>query len=377
MKEKKKVTINTKKFLNLGINELNNTKHSFTAAGTVFWVPKRYEYIKVIGQGAYGVVVSAMDKIKKQKVAIKKVPNAFVDLIDAKRIVREIRLLEFFKHDNITYLLDVLKPEDKNNFEDIYLITDLMETDLHKVIYSNQDLSDDHIQYFMYQLLRGVQYIHSSGIIHRDLKHSNLLLNKNCDLKICDFGLARGFSENSELTEYVVTRWYRAPEIILNASEYTKAIDIWSSGCIMAEILARAPLFPGQDYLDQIRRIIGILGTPNSEELSFIENEQAKKYIKNLPKRNRQSFTTLFPKANPVALDLLNHMLVFNPNKRFSVEQCLNHPYFESLHQDDTDLKNNKIVDWKWDDFKPTKAILQSMIYEISLRFQTNNKSNC
>ncbi len=230
------------------VKDLGTTKHSFVAAGTTFTVPKRYEYIKVIGQGAYGVVCAAFDRIKNKKVAIKKVPNAFADLIDAKRIVREIKLLKFYEHDNIISLLDVMKPEGKTNFEDIYFVNDLMETDLHRVIYSHQDLTDDHIQYFIYQVLRGVLYIHSSAVIHRDLKPSNLLLNKNCDLKICDFGLARGLETagpESILTEYVVTRWYRAPEVILNASNYTKAIDIWSVGCIMAELLGRTPLFPG------------------------------------------------------------------------------------------------------------------------------------
>lgn len=228
--------------------ELNNTKHSFTAAGTTFVVPKRYEYIKVIGQGAYGVVCSAFDRLKNRKVAIKKVPNAFADLIDAKRIVREIQILKFYKHENIISLVDVIKPDARTGFEDIYFVNDLMETDLHRVIYSHQELIDDHIQCFLYQILRGMLYIHSSSIIHRDLKPSNLLLNKNCNLKICDFGLARGLEPGEtegQLTEYVVTRWYRAPEVILNASNYTKALDVWSIGCIMAELLGRTPLFPG------------------------------------------------------------------------------------------------------------------------------------
>lgn len=228
--------------------ELNNGKHTFVASGTSFTVPKKYEYIKVLGQGAYGVVCSANDRVGNKKVAIKKVPNAFADLIDAKRIVREIKLIEFFNHENVISLLDVLKPESKTGFEDIYFVNDLMETDLHRVIYSHQDLSDDHIQYFVYQILKGVLYLHSASVIHRDLKPSNLLLNKNCDLKICDFGLARGLETGDPeniLTEYVVTRWYRAPEVILNASNYTKAIDIWSIGCILAELLGRTPLFPG------------------------------------------------------------------------------------------------------------------------------------
>lgn len=224
----------------------------------------KFEYIKQIGHGAYGVVCSAYDHEAKIKIAIKKVPKAFEDLIDAKRIVREIKLLKFFDHENIIKILDVAKPPARTGFDDIYIITELMETDMHRVIYSRQDLTDDHLQYFMHQLLKGCYYMHSSNIIHRDLKPSNLLLNKNCMLKICDFGLARGYEDStSTLTEYVVTRWYRAPEVILNASHYTNALDVWSIGCIFAELLGRAPLFPGDDYLDQIKRTIGILGTPS------------------------------------------------------------------------------------------------------------------
>ena len=138
------------------------------------------------------------------KVAIKKVPNAFEDLIDAKRILREIKLLKYFDHENIISLLDVPRPETRVGYNDIYIVTDLMETDLHRVIYSKQvklinflfifyqELTDEHIQYFVYQILRGVLYMHSANVVHRDLKPSNILANKNCDLKICDLGLGRG-----------------------------------------------------------------------------------------------------------------------------------------------------------------------------------------
>lgn len=160
--------------------------------GTTFVVDERYEYIKQIGLGAYGVVCSCFDKKTNMKVAIKKVPNAFDDLVDAKRILREIKLLKYFDHENIISLLDVPKPDARLGYNDIYIVTDLMETDLHRVIYSRQELTDEHIQYFIYQILRGVLYMHSAGVVHRDLKPSNILANKNCDLKICDLGLGRG-----------------------------------------------------------------------------------------------------------------------------------------------------------------------------------------
>lgn len=353
------------------VRPLSCNKISFESAGQVFVVDERYQFIKQIGHGAYGVVVSAFDSKTRTKVAIKKVPKAFEDLIDAKRIYREIKLLAYFSHENVISLLDIERPSARTGFEDIYIVTDLMETDLHRVVYSRQDLTDEHIQYFMYQLLRGLLFMHSADVIHRDLKPSNVLLNKNCDLKICDLGLARGFDQakDDNLTEYVVTRWYRAPEVILNASRYTKAIDVWSVGCIFAELIGRSPLFPGEDYLDQVQRIIAVLGMPGVEDLSFIGNDSAKRYLRTLPRRQRVPWASLYPKANPVALDLLNKMLVFNPNKRSTVAECLTHPYFQGLHCSEEEPVSQAPFDWSFDDFTPTKPGLQSMIYEESLRF--------
>jgi len=153
----------------------------------------------MMGGGAYGVVAACLDTKSNRKVAIKKVPNAFEDLIDAKRIFREIKLLKFFDHDNIIRLYEVLKPPNPKIYSDIYIVTDLMETDLHRVIYSKQKLTDEHIQYFIYQILRATLYMHSANVIHRDLKPSNILLNKKCDVKLCDFGLGRGFETEDEI----------------------------------------------------------------------------------------------------------------------------------------------------------------------------------
>jgi mitogen-activated protein kinase 7 len=127
-----------------------------------------------------------------------------------------------------------------------------MEADLHQIIRSGQPLTDAHFQYFVYQICRGLKYIHSANVLHRDLKPGNLLVNADCELKICDFGLARGYSSSPEgnigfMTEYVATRWYRAPEIMLSFQKYTKAIDMWSVGCIFAEMLGGRPLFKGRD----------------------------------------------------------------------------------------------------------------------------------
>jgi len=217
-----------------------------------------------------------------------------------------------------------------------------METDLHRIIYSRQPLTLEHIQYFVYQILRGLKYIHSSNVIHRDLKPSNLLLNSNCDLKICDFGLARTLEDEQKadgassapLTEYVVTRWYRAPEIMLACQEYTRAIDVWSVGCIFAELLARSPLFPGEDYIAQLRLICDKLGKPTEKDLDFVTSERARKFMMSLPNKPATPMSEVFPafKAEKEALDLIKRMLEIHPGKRITVEEALEHPYLSSLH---------------------------------------------
>ncbi|RWW73263.1 hypothetical protein BHE74_00018872, partial [Ensete ventricosum] len=175
-------------------------------------------------------------------------------------------------------------------------------------------------------ILRGLKYIHSAKVIHRDLKPSNLLLNANCDLKICDFGLARPTSENDIMTEYVVTRWYRAPELLLNSTDYTAAIDMWSVGCIFMELMNRKPLFPGRDHMHQMRLITELIGTPTESELEFILNEDARRYMRHLPRYPRQSFATLYPHINPVAIDLIERMLTFDPTKRITASVYLSAP---------------------------------------------------
>lgn len=211
-----------------------------------------YRALENIGTGAFGVVCSAIHKKTQDRVAIKKIPSVFeVDAI-AKRTYREIKILKHFKHDNVISIREILRPKDgKASLCDIYVVFDLMESDLHKIIYSSQELSDEHVCYFLYQLLRGLKYIHSANVIHRDLKPSNLLVNEDCQLRIGDFGMSRGIASSPDepnffMTQYVATRWYRAPEIMLSLLEYTTALDMWSVGCIFAEMLGRKHLFPGK-----------------------------------------------------------------------------------------------------------------------------------
>jgi len=309
----------------------------FVVCGNLFEVKKKYVPIKPIGKGAYGIVCSAKDEKLNTKVAIKKITNAFENVVDAKRTLREIKLLRHLRHENIVPITDCMLPskEEEYSFNDVYVMYELMDTDLHQIIRSDQPLTDDHCQYFVYQLLRGLKYIHSADVLHRDLKPSNLLLNANCDLKICDFGLARTNTQDTNrdfMTEYVVTRWYRAPELLLSCAEYSVAIDVWSCGCILAELLGRKPLFPGKDYVHQLNLITKVIGTPDEQDLYFVTSDKARRYLRQLPYSKPMDFKRLYPEANPLACDLIEKMLIFNPEKRINVEECLKHPYLASLH---------------------------------------------
>ncbi|KAJ2491262.1 mitogen activated protein kinase [Coemansia sp. RSA 2050] len=296
-----------------------------------------YRIVRDIGQGAYGLVCEAEHIETGQHVAIKKVSRVGEKEVLAKRSLREIKLMRHFSgHENIISLLDI-DVANSPDFNEIYLIQELMEADLQLIIKSGQPLTDPHYQYFLYQICRGLKYIHSAGVLHRDLKPSNLLVNANCSLRICDFGLARGLAETPEgnigfMTEYVATRWYRAPEIMLSFLSYTKAIDIWSVGCIFAELLGGKPLFKGRDYVDQLNQILQILGTPDDATLSRIGSERAQMYIRSLPYMPKVPWERIFPNATPLALDLLEKLLDFDPSTRITVDEVLAHPYLQAYH---------------------------------------------
>uniref|UniRef100_A0A1A8F6H6 Mitogen-activated protein kinase n=1 Tax=Nothobranchius korthausae TaxID=1143690 RepID=A0A1A8F6H6_9TELE len=207
-----------------------------------------------IGYGAFGVVWSVTDPRDGKRVALKKMPNVFQNLVSCKRVFRELKMLCFFKHENVLSALDILQPPHIDYFEEIYVVTELMQSDLHKIIVSPQPLSSDHAKVFLYQILRGLKYLHSAGILHRDIKPGNLLVNSNCVLKICDFGLARveETDESRHMTQEVVTQYYRAPEILMGSRHYSNSIDIWSVGCIFAELLGRRILFQAQTPIQQV-----------------------------------------------------------------------------------------------------------------------------
>ncbi len=467
-----------------------------------------YQLQEKIGKGTYSTVWRAVHKPTGTLVAVKKENNIFDDLVDCKRVFREIKLIRMLHHPNIVNLLDLRVNDDDPNFNSVCLVLDLGELDMKKLLKSAHYLQPAHIQQLMYCILISLKYMHSAGVIHRDLKPGNVLIYPDCKAKICDFGLARcitgpeqrasltveqqnaedgddlvldnpeegtaskvgvfgvttaglelleerksgseralsssgsGSVKDSEkpmikvtqasslvlpsaptitvkadtgtirrppapedkkmptlkspstagglnpipspkdvskakkesakslrkpnpakkrfkkmLTTHVVTRWYRAPEVILMESDYGPAIDVWAAGCIFAELLLmlkgnastymdRRPLFPGTscyplspgcvdnlppgrgENTDQLSLILEVLGTPTEEDYSFISEPAKIKELRSLPFRKRLDFATRYPASGPDAIDLLNKMLVFSPLRRLTVEQCLGHPYF-------------------------------------------------
>uniref|UniRef100_A0A8B9GQC7 mitogen-activated protein kinase n=1 Tax=Astyanax mexicanus TaxID=7994 RepID=A0A8B9GQC7_ASTMX len=274
---------------------------------TVWEVPERYQNLTPVGSGAYGSVCSAYDVRLRQKVAVKKLSRPFQSLIHSRRSYRELRLLKHMKHENVIGLLDVFSPAASlEEFNEVYLVTNLMGADLNNIV-KFQRLSDEHVQFLIYQLLRGLKYIHSAGLIHRDLKPSNVAVNEDCELRILDFGLAR--QTDDEMTGYVATRWYRAPEIMLNWMHYNQTVDIWSVGCIMGELLKG--------------KVLCI------DSFLFV---QAQKYIQSLPYMPQQDLGKIFRGANPMAVDLLKKMLVLDCDRRISASEALCHPYFSQYH---------------------------------------------
>uniref|UniRef100_A0A8C0QRL0 Mitogen-activated protein kinase n=1 Tax=Chelonoidis abingdonii TaxID=106734 RepID=A0A8C0QRL0_CHEAB len=337
-----------------------------------FEVGDEYEVIETIGTGAYGVVSSARRRSTGQQVAIKKIPNAFDVVMNAKRTLRELKILKHFKHDNIIAIKDILKPAvPYDDFKSVYVVLDLMESDLHQIIHSSQPLTLEHVRYFLYQLLRGLKYIHSANVLHRDLKPSNLLINENCELKIGDFGMARGLCTKPDeykyfMTEYVATRWYRAPELMLSLHEYTQAIDMWSVGCIFAEMLGRKQLFPGKNYIHQLQLIMTVLGTPSAKVIHAIGADRVRAYIQSLPSRQPVPWESLYQQADRSALALLAKMLRFDPRERITVAEALKHPFVAKYHDPDDEPDCVPAFDFDFDKQVLTKErIKEAIVAEI------------
>ncbi|RZC58182.1 hypothetical protein C5167_005488 [Papaver somniferum] len=343
---------------------------------TEYGEASRYQILEVIGKGSYGVVASAVDTHTGEKVAIKKINDVFEHVSDATRILREIKLLRLLRHPDVVEIKHIMLPPSRREFKDIYVVFELMESDLHQVIKANDDLTPEHYQFFLYQLLRSLKYIHSANVFHRDLKPKNILANADCKLKICDFGLARvSFNDAPSAifwTDYVATRWYRAPELCGSFfSKYTPAIDIWSIGCIFAELLTGKPLFPGKNVVHQLDLMTDLLGTPSTESVARIRNEKARRYLSGMWKKPPVPFTQKFPKVDPLALNLLERLLAFDPKDRPSAEEALADPYFHGLANVDREPSTQPIskFEFEFERRKLSKEDVRELIYREILEY--------
>ncbi|CAG9764103.1 unnamed protein product [Ceutorhynchus assimilis] len=305
-------------------------------------IVKRFDIQKRLGKGAYGIVWKAVERKTKEVVAVKKIFDAFRNQTDAQRTYREIMFLQSFKnHPNIIKLHSIHRAA---NNRDIYLGFEYMETDLHNVIKRGNILKDIHKRYIMYQLLKAMKYIHSGNVIHRDLKPSNVLLDSSCKCKIADFGLARSintqgmdgsFSDSDPtLTDYVATRWYRAPEILIANRRYTKGIDMWSLGCILAEMSIGKPIFPGTSTVNQVEKIMTTIPTPSNEDINQVcISGVGSSMIKNASSVAKLPLQTILGANVPAdAVSLIAELLVFNPHKRLKAAEALQHEYVSKFH---------------------------------------------
>ncbi|AET38284.1 cyclin-dependent serine/threonine-protein kinase CDC28 Ecym_2566 [Eremothecium cymbalariae DBVPG len=287
-----------------------------------------YKRLEKIGEGTYGVVYKAVDLRHAQRiVALKKIRLESEDEGVPSTAIREISLLKELKDDNIVRLYDIVH----SDAHKLYLVFEFLDLDLKRYMESvpkDQPLGDKIIKKFMMQLCKGIAYCHAHRIIHRDLKPQNLLVNRNGNLKLGDFGLARAFGVPLRAyTHEIVTLWYRAPEVLLGGKQYSTGVDVWSIGCIFAEMCNRKPLFSGDSEIDQIFKIFRLLGTPNESiwpDIVYLPD-----FKPTFPKWQRKDLAQVVPSLNENGIDLLDKLITYDPIHRISAKRAVTHPYFK------------------------------------------------
>ncbi|WOL10583.1 cell division control protein [Canna indica] len=288
----------------------------------------QYEKVEKIGEGTYGVVYKARDRLTNETIALKKIRLENEDEGVPSTAIREISLLKEMQHSNIVRLQDVVHSERR-----IYLVFEYLDLDLKKHMDSCPELAKDSrlVKTYLYQILRGIAFCHSHRILHRDLKPQNLLIDRRTNaLKLADFGLARAFGiPVRTFTHEVVTLWYRAPEILLGSRHYSTPVDVWSVGCIFAEMVNQRPLFPGDSEIDELFKIFRILGTPTEELWPGVTSLPDFKSA--FPKWLPKDLATVVPNLEASGIDLLSKMLRLDPSKRITARQALEHEYFKDL----------------------------------------------
>lgn len=380
----------------------------------------------------------AYDKERDQNVAIKRVKHVFDDLVDCKRILRETAIMTRLSHPHIVQIYDIIEPSHMRSFDELYIVMELCDSDMKKLIKTDVLLTPLHINTLLYNLLVGLKYLHSAGIWHRDLKPANCLVNQDCSVKICDFGLSRatssvqhaplpntprGDEDASEvsgpvvphtakakrtMTRHVVTRWYGAPELILLQDNYNEQIDMWSVGCIYAELLQmlegthhedRGPLFPGSSCYplspdrkhrkdprfhtrgstDQLHVIFDLLGTPSEAEIAQLQTEEAKQHIRALARRERKGVRSRFPDAPEESMDLLEKMLKFTPIERIVVDAALDHDLFKDIRdrQVETVAPSPVILEFDKEPDLGEAVLRKGFAEEIAKFHKASNDQNC
>lgn len=289
---------------------------------------EQYEKVEKIGEGMYGVVYKARDRITNETIALKKIRLEQEDEGVPSTAIREISLLKEMHHGNIVRLQDVVHSEKR-----LYLVFEYLDLDLKKHMDTCPDLAKDPrlIKTFLYQILRGIAYCHSHRVLHRDLKPQNLLIDRRTNaLKLADFGLARAFGiPVRTFTHEVVTLWYRAPEILLGSCHYSTPVDVWSVGCIFAEMVTQRPLFPGDSEIDELFRIFRLLGTPTEETWPGVTSLPDFKSA--FPKWPAKSVGSVVPGLEPLGIDLMAKMLILEPSRRITARTALEHEYFKDV----------------------------------------------
>ncbi|CAE7068631.1 unnamed protein product [Rhizoctonia solani] len=293
---------------------------------------ENYAKLEKVGEGTYGVVYKARDNNTGRIVALKKIRLEAEDEGVPSTAIREISLLKELKDDNVVALLDIVHADSK-----LYLVFEFLDMDLKRYMETvnskngNRGLDKQIIKKFTYQLLAGLRYCHGHRILHRDLKPQNLLIDTNENLKLADFGLARAFGiPLRTYTHEVVTLWYRSPEVLLGSRHYSTAIDMWSVGCIVAEMVMHGqPLFPGDSEIDQIFKIFRLLGTPNEEVWPGVS--QLPDYKETFPQWSAMELSQTVRGIDAQGLDLVAQTLIYDTAHRISAKRALIHPYFNDL----------------------------------------------
>jgi p38 MAP kinase len=314
-----------------------------------FIIPLEYNFVEYLGGGNYGNVILVREDCPELQqgyvdLAVKKMYDPFSSIIKARRLYREFKLLKLMNHENVIRFVDIYTPDvSLATLRNVYIVTRYAGLSL-KTVLDKQKLSQckllqaSHIKYIIYQILRALKYLHSANVIHRDLKPSNLAISGECDVTVLDFGLARTVSQAGDnLTAYVISRWYRSPEVIYwNNVSYNAKADLWSVGCIMAELLTGEVLFRGAEAMEQYKLIVELCGAPDNELLGKIEahNSAAMRSVVERmgDGRARQDFRKYFRGQPDGAIDLLDKFLVLDPDRRISVEEALTHPYVQEHH---------------------------------------------